>query len=183
MSDEPFSINPSTKVSALLDHYPNLEDVLIGIAPPFSKLKNPILRNSVAKIASLKQAAAVARIPVDELVNRLRAEVGQQPIAPEDVGEPISYFSSQPDWFDATRIVASIDERESGEQDPMPLTVVLKKATRLQQAEIVELITTFVPAPGIDVMRNKGFLVWAVQEDQGLIRTYFSKPSDATATH
>ncbi len=176
MSDQNFSIIPSTKVGALLDHYPEIEDVLIGIAPPFKKLKNPILRKSVAKVASLQQAAAVARIPVTELVNKLRAAVGQEPIASKDVGDTISYFESQADWFDRTKIVASIDERESSDEDKMPLVTLLQKATILQQTEIVELITTFLPAPGIDIMKKKGFLVWSEQEEPDLIRTYFSKP-------
>ena len=34
--------------------YPELEEVLIGLAPPFKKLKNPLLRKSVAKIATIK---------------------------------------------------------------------------------------------------------------------------------
>ncbi len=176
MTNEPFSIEPSTKVAALLERYPQLEDVLIGIAPPFKKLKNPLLRKSVAKVASLRQAAAVARLGVNELVNRLRAEVGQEPIASEDVGDPVSYLSSQPDWFDTAKIVASINEQETGDQDTMTLATVLQKAAHLQPTEIVELVTTFLPAPGIDVMRSKGFLVWSVQEDPELFKTYFSKP-------
>ena len=55
-------IDETTKVAALLDAYPELEGVLIGIAPPFKKLRNPVLRRSVAKVASLRQAAAVTRI-------------------------------------------------------------------------------------------------------------------------
>jgi hypothetical protein len=54
---------------------------------------------------------------------------------------------------------------------------VLPAATRLQQTEILELITTFLPAPGIDIMKGKGFLVWSVQEEPELIRTYFTKPT------
>ena len=34
----------TTKVAVLLDAYPELEGVLIGIAPPFKKLRNPVLR-------------------------------------------------------------------------------------------------------------------------------------------
>jgi hypothetical protein len=37
-------INPSTKVNDLLDAYPEIEATLIGIAPPFKKLKNKFLR-------------------------------------------------------------------------------------------------------------------------------------------
>lgn len=47
-------ITPSTTVYAILDSYPELEEVLIGMAPAFKKLKNPILRNTVAKVATLK---------------------------------------------------------------------------------------------------------------------------------
>ena len=96
-SDSP--ITPSTKVGALLDRYPELEEVLIGIAPPFKKLKNPMLRKSVAKVASLRQAAAAARLPVEDLVNKLRASIGQEPLVSEGVGETDFYFSDQPDCF------------------------------------------------------------------------------------
>ena len=175
MTERDFPILPSTKVAALLDHYPELEDVLIGLAPPFKKLKNPILRRGVAKVASLRHAAAVGRMPVGELINKLRAAVGQEAIAPDEISDTISYFSSQPEWFDAKRIVASIDERES-DANKMPVATLLQKAARLQPGEIVALITTFLPAPGIDIMRNKGYLVWSVKEGPELIRTYVSRP-------
>ena len=170
-------ITSSTKVAALLEEYPELEDVLIAMAPPFKKLRNPILRKSVAKVASLAQAAAAARMPVAELVNNLRSAVGQEPIASEVVGESASYFSDQPDWFDDAKIVASIDEREAADEDRMTVTVVLEAAVRAQPTEIVELITTFVPAPGIDLMKKRGYLVWTVEREPELIKTYFSKPA------
>ena len=156
MTDDDFSIKPSTKVGALLDRFPELEEVLVEVAAPFRKLRNPILRRSVAKVASLGQVAAVGRIPVDDLVNRLRAEVGQEPIGPEDVGRADAYFSNQPDWFDRTKVVASIDEREERDPDKMTLVTVLQRAARLQRTEIVELITTFLPAPGIEIMKSEG---------------------------
>ena len=131
MTEDQLPIMPSTKVAALLDRYPQLEDVLIGMAPPFRKLKNPILRKSVAKVASLRQAAAVGRLPVEELVNRLRTAVGQQPLAPEDLGDTVSYFAEQPDWFDRAKIVCSIDQRLGGDEDKMPIVTVIQKATRL----------------------------------------------------
>jgi len=179
MPKEALPIEPATKIAALLDTYPELEDVLIGMAPPFKKLKNPVLRRGIGKVASLRQVAAVGRLPVDELVNELRAAAGQAAIAVEDAGGTASYFPSQPDWFDRARVVATIDERERGASDPdrMAVTVVRPAATRLQDGEILELVTTFLPAPGIDVMKGNGFLAWSVQEDPELIRTYFTKPA------
>jgi hypothetical protein len=65
-------ILPETKVGALLQAYPQLEDELIAIAPRFTALRNPVLRRTVARITTLAQAA-VAEIPTRELVDRLRS--------------------------------------------------------------------------------------------------------------
>jgi len=169
-------ITASTKVAALLDHYPELEEVLIGIAPPFKKLRNPILRKSVAKVASIRQASAVARISVDDVVNKLRKAVGQPALGADESVQDATYLSSQPEWFDANKVVESLDERDV-DPDLMPLNSLIERARQLQEAEIVELVTTYIPAPGIDIMKRKGFLFWAVEEpDTGLFKTYFSKP-------
>jgi len=169
-----FLITPKTKVAALLEHYPQLEGVLIAMAPPFKKLKNPLLRRSVGKVASLRQAAAVGRVPVVDMINELRAAVGQAPIDAKESGEDAVYFESRPAWFDPGKIVESINE---GDVDPdvMPLNPLIRRATRLEDTQILELITTYLPAPGIDIMKTKGFLVWCV-EDEAVVRTYFSKP-------
>jgi hypothetical protein len=152
-----------------------LEEVLIGLAPPFRKLKNPLLRKGVSRVASLQHAAVVGGISVGELVNNLRAAVGQCAIAPEDVSGAVSCFSDQPEWFDAAKVVASIDER-AADPDKMPIASVLQAAARLDSTEIIELITTFVPAPGIDILKRKGFRVWSVREDGKLVHTYVSRP-------
>jgi uncharacterized protein DUF1858 len=169
-----FPILPSTKVGALLDRYPELEEILIGLAPVFKKLRNPLLRKGVAKVASLKQAAAVGGVPVNDLVNKLRAAVGQEAIASEDARESISYFSSEPEWFAASKIVISIDER-AADPNKMPIVSILQKAVHLQAGEMLELVTTFLPAPGIEIMKRKGLRVWSVQQGPELIRTYVSK--------
>jgi hypothetical protein len=170
-----FPILPSTKVAALLDQYPQVEDILIGLAPPFQKLKNPILRRTVAKVASLQQVAAVGRIPVQELVNRLRAAVGQPNLDSEETSRSTdSYYLPRPEWFDAARIVASIDEKASP-PDKMPIVTVLQRAAALQPGEILELITTFLPAPGIDILRKKSLLVWSMEDGANLVRTYVAR--------
>ena len=42
------AICPDTKVGALLEAYTALEPALIAIAPAFEKLRNPMLRRTVA---------------------------------------------------------------------------------------------------------------------------------------
>ena len=72
-------------------------------------------------------------------------------------------------------MVATIDER-IGDSNKMPIATVLQQAARLRLGEIIELVTTFLPAPEIDVMREKGLLMWSVQKQLELIRTYVSNP-------
>jgi hypothetical protein len=171
-----FPITAKTKVAALLEHHPELEDVLIEMAPPFKKLRNPVLRKSVAKVTSLRQAAAVGKISVEAMVNTLRVAVGQDPLGTEAIVDSGSYFSSQPDWFDRKMVVATLVEEEL---DPgvMPLNPLIRRATELAEGEILELVTDYLPAPGIDIMKGKGFLVWTEEEGK-LLKTYISKPAN-----
>ncbi|MDH3814086.1 MAG: DUF1858 domain-containing protein, partial [Acidobacteriota bacterium] len=67
-----FTIGPETRVAELLEAHPEAEEVLIGIAPQFKALKNPVLRRTVARVATLEQAAKVAGLRARDLVLQLR---------------------------------------------------------------------------------------------------------------
>ena len=75
MSKEHLEITPSTRVAEMLDNYPELEDTLIGIAPPFKKLKNPVLRKTIAKMSS-KGVAAALKLPLSDRAKDLIAKTG-----------------------------------------------------------------------------------------------------------
>jgi hypothetical protein len=173
MAKENLNITPSVTVHKLLEVYPELEDVLIGIAPPFKKLKNPFLRRSVAKVATIKHISSVGKVPLNELINTLRKAAGQTEMA--ESYEDEEYFQAKPAWFSAEKISVSIDEDRLEDKDKMTLTVIFKEAKNIEKGEIIELVTTFLPAPGIDIMKSKGYSVWASKSEGNLIRTYFLK--------
>jgi hypothetical protein len=168
-------ITPSVKVHDLLEAYPELEDVLIGIAPPFKKLKNPILRRSVAKVATIKHISSVGNVPLTELINTLRRKVGQSQI--EKTYNEEEYFQARPDWYSDEKVSVSIEEAALGNEDKMTLARVLAEAKKVDKGGIIELVTTFLPAPGIDVLKSKGYSVWTVKGEEGIIRSYFLKNS------
>ena len=173
MSQSNIEINPSVTVHELLEAYPELEEVLIDIAPPFKKLKNPFLRRSVAKVATLKHIASVGGIPLDELITQIREAVGQ-PVISESY-EDQDYFGGKPDWFSPDKVALSIDEDKVEDKDKMTLVIILKEAKNIKKGEIIELVTSFLPAPGIDIMKSKGYSVWTRKESDDLIRSYFLK--------
>jgi len=163
-------------VHALLEAYPELEEVLIGIAPPFKKLKNPFLRKSVAKVATIKHVSSVGGVPLDELIGKLREAVGQSESM--DSYKDQDYLGEQPDWFSPDKISLSIDEDKVDDKDRMTLVTILREAKNLKKGEIIELVTSFLPAPGIDILKSKGYSVWTRRERDDLIKSYFLKNTD-----
>ncbi len=174
MTHAPLQIEPSTKVAALLDAYPQLEEVLVRMAPPFKKLRNPLLRKSVAKIASLRQAAVAGRLDLTTMINDLRAEVGQPPLESGVSVSEAEYLGAAPDWFEPDCVAVSIDDRTAA-SDEMAITRILGALRPLDERQVVELTTTFLPAPGIDAARARGLTTWTVCEADDLYRTRFTK--------
>ena len=166
-------ITPKTTVHELLSAYPDLEDKLIAMAPPFKKLRNPALRKSIAKVATLKNIASVGNIPLNELIAKIKQEIGQS-VGVEEYEDEV-YFTPQPDWFSADKIAVSLVEGQTGDKDVMTVVPILRAAAKLAAGAIIELTTTFLPAPGIDTMRAKGFSVWTTKSEGDTIRTYFLK--------
>ena len=178
MEKNELEITPSVIVNELLEVYPELEDVLIGIAPPFKKLKNPFLRKTVAKVATIKHISAVGGVPIDDLIAKLRGTVGQPQI--NESFDDEDYFAEQPDWFSPEKVTLSVDEAKQENKDEMTLVVIMRESQKVKPGEIFELVTTFLPAPGIDKLKAKGYLVWVKKEYNGLIKSYFLKPSKDT---
>jgi DUF438 domain-containing protein len=68
-------LNAKTKINDLLNEYPFLIDFLISKSPHFKKLKNPAMRKTVGKVATLSQAAAIGKIDVDLLLKDIAREI------------------------------------------------------------------------------------------------------------
>jgi hypothetical protein len=174
VTDRPL-ITPETKVGALLDAYPELESVLIGLAPPFRKLKNPVLRRTVARLTSLAQAAKVGGVDVRDLVLTLRRHVGQtgsevgsvNADAPQEQQTP-------PDWVDPGRVTVRLDADTLLQSDALPLEEVTRRLRSLQPAELLELRSSFHPAPLLDTLQTQGHRTCCTPAGDGAFVTFVS---------
>lgn len=165
-------ITPETKVGELLETYPELEDTLVGLAPAFSKLKNPILRKTVARVATLAQAARVGGVEVRRLVGTLRQAAGLpgEPTAAEAaaVGEVLD---SPPAWHDESSVAATIDADEILAKGDHPLGAVQRAAVAIPKGGELLLVSSFLPAPLVDAMRKKGFETASFRAGDGRVAT------------
>ena len=151
-------ITPQTKVLALLDAWPELEETLISAAPEFEKLKNPVLRRTVGRVATLARAAKMAGLDPVWLVNRLRVAAGQEPIAGEGAVEQEE--KDAPDWVDTIRVASELDADQILESGENPLPLVRAAAAALSPGEAVLVRSSFRPVPLTEALGKKGLGVF-----------------------
>lgn len=175
MKDKP-EILPSMKVAQFLEAFPDLEDTLIGLSPQFKKLKNPVLRRTVARLVTLQQAAATGGLPVEELINALRESSGQPALHLTDVSE--DYRGEHPVWLKEARPVERLDVTETIQSGGFPLPQVCESLSRMNPGSILELTSPILPVPMIDKLRAEGFQSWS-QETDGVFRTFFLKAENS----
>jgi uncharacterized protein (DUF2249 family) len=162
-------ITPQTRVGAILDAYPELEAVLLAYSPHFAKLKNPILRRTVAKVATLQAAAVTAGVDVAELVLHLRAQVGQTagPVPAAQVETPPAAAAAPPSWAARLRVVEHIDADAMLNRNDHPLGLVQRLAAALDAESMIEIASSFRPEPLIQTLAAGGYRVasWQGADD------------------
>jgi hypothetical protein len=167
-------ITPKTKIYDLLEAFPELEDTLIAAAPEFKKLKNPVLRKTIARITNIGQAATVGGLNVEELVNRLREQAGQGSISQlDETGS--KYVTVCPGWFKKEAVVYTVDIGEMLNRGEQPVHEVLSAIKKLNENEILEIIAPFVPAPLLDKTLSLGHKHWLDKKSEHEYRIFFMK--------
>jgi len=166
------AITPELKVSELLDSYPELEPVLLGMSPSFEALKNPVLRRTVAKLATLQQVARVGNIGLGALVGRLREAAGQAGGANVDL-EPAA--GARPAWARDELVKGRFDARSILGEGGHPGPAVMKELQALASGEVYVLVTPFVPAPLVDKAVDRGIEAWSQPEGPDVVLTWFRR--------
>lgn len=90
------------------------------------------MRKTITKITTLGQASVIGGIKVEELINKLRSEIGQTATDSHEA-EVSNFVTEKPEWFNEANITESIDIREmlnAGEQPVHEVLSLLKTKFR-----------------------------------------------------
>jgi DUF438 domain-containing protein len=68
-------ISAKTKIDDLLKSFPFLLDFFINKSPKFKHLKNPMMRKTIGKVATLKQVAEMGNLDLSALVAEIKATI------------------------------------------------------------------------------------------------------------
>ena len=169
-------IGPETTVGALLEAYPELETVLVEMAPAFAKLRNPVVRRTVAKVATLEQAARIGGISLQSMILRLRNVTGQSAPDLPFLQPPQDSGGEDASWLTGGRVVEEIDADAMLERGIHPIGKIREAVGALGCREVVLLRSSFRPQPLIETLRRAGAAVHS--STQGATHlTWFGRPT------
>ncbi|HPC82955.1 MAG TPA: DUF1858 domain-containing protein [Thermoanaerobaculaceae bacterium] len=154
-------ITGDTRVGALLDAHPELEEVLIGLSPEFRRLQNPVLRRTVARVATLSQAARIGGIPAPDLVRALRKAAGQPVVEPPPGHEAPDVPEPEPDWARGALPAEWLDAQQILAGSGSPVGVLGSRLAEAAPGTILGLRAPFYPAPLVDALRQRGYAIFA----------------------
>lgn len=150
-------ITRKSRVLEVLKEFPSLEETVIGLAPPFKNLRNPILRRTVAQMATLEMVAKIGGLDVVDLVNTLRRAAGQGEIAGGEALRTESMSGTtvtDPDWTrgEPAHYVDGIEMLRRGD---VPLNHINDLLRELRDGAFILLVTDFEPTPLLEAMRKQ----------------------------
>lgn len=150
-------ITSQSKLFDILEAYPFLEEQIMKIAPPFQNLKNPVLRRTVGKIATLEKVAQIGGMDASKLVNTLRRAVGQDELGVEAAAQltvVIPRLADDPEWIvgDPQFTVNGTEMLQRGE---VPLGRVNELLGQLEAEAYILLVTNFEPIPILESMQKQ----------------------------
>lgn len=166
-----FHITPHTKVMDLIEKYPEIEDFLISIVPTFEKLKNPLLRKTIGKLATIEQAARVGEVTLPFLINALNEKLGFLPA--EINGKDAILYTEM--IIDNQKIVNVLNADEIINEGGKPVSIVLGGLNKLVDDQILQLNCSFHPAPLIDKAKEAGYVTKEVRNEDFSHTIYFKR--------
>jgi uncharacterized protein (DUF2249 family) len=161
-------IRADDRVSAVLARTPGLLEVFLQTSSSFSLLKNPAARRTMAKLVTIEQAARIAGIETQTLLDRLNGALGEGASEPaSSLAEPAHppppvaaspEASTRPDVLDtpADRLI-DLDVREDLRAGREPLRRIMDAARAVPPDHVLRLRAIFEPAPLYAVLGKQGF--------------------------
>ena len=164
-----------TKIAYLIKQNKDSIEAIAGVAKPFEKLRNPILRKMLAGRTSLEDAARMGGCDIEvlgaalkplgfELVNeRQKQQKGKGALtASQDFQD---HLDSLPE--------TALDVRSDLAKGEDPLKKIMAAVTALPTGHVLRLINTFEPTPLLALLANKGFESIVQRKGPDEVHTFF----------
>ncbi len=170
-------INENTKISTILKAQPEAIEVIASINKHFRKLRNPILRRTLAHRVTIKDAAKIGGVTVDVFLRKLQ-EIGFDTALPETKANQTKKSNQMETLKDSTPALI-LDVRPDIEAGNDPFKRIMSSIKDLNEGDVLKVINSFEPIPLINLLRQKGFSSEVNRPEPGVVVTYFRKGEKA----
>jgi uncharacterized protein (DUF2249 family) len=165
------TIDPHTKISAILKANANALEAIVSISPKFTGLRNPLLRKVMAGRTTLAAASRMGGCRVEDFYQKLEPLgfiIGKEKRLLE---APIKEMPSFLRSLTAEQVV-ELDVRPVIAAGGDPLEDILSNVKQLQRGQVLRLVNTFEPTPLILLLEKKGFQAFVEMIDKEMVVTY-----------
>ena len=164
-------VTKDTKISKILKENLAAIDVIATINSNFKKLQNPILRRSLATRVTVKDAARIGKVHVNDFLKALQNAGFEVEFVTKSAQNDVEQHMMPPDFSD--KEVVSLDVRPIINEGKDPFGYINKTAKNIKPEQILLIINDFEPIPLIDYLTGKNFVHWMTQDEEGNYLTYF----------
>ena len=165
-------ITSKTTIKELLDEDKDrVINALVKLNSNFSKLRNPVLRNLMAKRVTIAEACKMAGCTLQDFMTDMQ-NIGVD-IGTEDAAAPVTVKESPA--IKKSRSFVELDVRPILAENRDPLKTILATINNLRGDEGLKLVNTFEPVPLIHLLSERGFTHFVVKPDNSTVITYFNR--------
>lgn len=168
-------INENTKISKIIADNPESIEKIVSISKHFEKLRIAILRKTLASRVTIKQAAKIGGVSVQDFFEKL-APLGftydnslENKI---DLEKKIKEYKNEIHFFEN---IVDLDVREMLRQNKDPFNLIMDSLEKLPENGSLNIINTFEPIPLINILSKKGYVHQVNYIEKMLVHTYFKK--------
>ena len=163
------TIQPGTKISAIIKANADAIEAIASINPHFNKLRNPILRKILASRVTISEAAKIGKCSIECFAEKLR------PLGFDLQCEELCDKQEQEDRPSHIEHHTVLDVRDDLAKGNDPFNIIMKALADDKTGEILLLVNSFVPFPLIKILERKGYTITVRQIADDIVHTYLQK--------
>lgn len=160
-----------TKVADALAARPELRELLPAFHPAFAKLNHPVLGKVLPKLVTLEQAARVAGVDADALV-----EVCNLPGPPPAPATTVERRMDPPPPWPADPPVHELDVTPLIEDGQEPFAAIMRTLRQAPAGAVVRIRAPFEPAPLVDLLSKRGWIPHVTWQQDTCLASFWRAP-------
>ncbi len=174
-------ITKKDKIADILNTYPDLKEKLIQRSSVFENLNNPIVFNSVGKVATIEVAAQVAGEDLETLLQFLNAAIGQRDAYLAQKNESgktnVDESASKPQVTRDAPPDIEYEDLDARELEGYFAPEIIASAKDVPPGKGLKVVQAFEPVPLYDVLLDMGWahLTQKISENEFHIYFYREK--------